>query len=153
MCLINDNKNFDSVKQFVSLDVGVIPDTGVSIEAGSLYDADTETRVEVVEGDNIALSCYARQGFPPSLVSWEHDITNYTSLRHVMMMLMMIVMMMIMMLMMMIIMIMMMIMMLIMGAGSTASRHQSQARAGEQLQSESVRESLGICHEYVMNVS
>ena len=68
MCLINDNKNFDSVKQFVSVDVGVIPDTGVSIEAGSLYDADTETRVEVVEGDNIALSCYARQGFPPSLV-------------------------------------------------------------------------------------
>ena len=59
MCLINDNKNFDSVKQFVSLDVGVIPDTGVSIEAGSLYDADTESRVEVVEGDNIALSCYA----------------------------------------------------------------------------------------------
>ena len=61
MCLINDNKNFDSVKQFVSLDVGVIPDTGISIEAGSLYDADTETRVEVVEGDNFALSCYARQ--------------------------------------------------------------------------------------------
>ena len=59
MCLINDNKN--SLKQFVSLDVGVIPDTGVSIEAGSLYDADTETRVEVVEWDNIALSCYAMQ--------------------------------------------------------------------------------------------
>ena len=97
MCLINDNKNFDSVKQFVSLDVGVIPDTGVSIEAGSLYDADTETRVEVVEGDNIALSCYARQGFPPSLVSWEHDITNYTSLRHVMMMIMMMIIMIMMM--------------------------------------------------------
>ena len=97
MCLINDNYNFDSLKQFVSLDVGVIPDTGVSIEAGSLYDADTETRVEVVEGDNIALSCYARQGFPPSLVSWEHDITNYTSLRHVMMMIMMMIIMIMMM--------------------------------------------------------
>ncbi len=82
MCLINDNKNFDSVKQFVSVEVGVIPDTGVSIEAGNLWDADTETRVEVVEGDNIALSCYARHGFPPSLVSWEHDITNDTSLRY-----------------------------------------------------------------------
>ena len=82
MCLINDNKNFDSVKQFVSVDVGVIPDTGVSIEAGNMWDADTETRVEVVEGDNIALSCYARHGFPPSLVSWEHDITNDTSLRY-----------------------------------------------------------------------
>lgn len=82
MCLINDNKNFDSVKQFVSVEVGVIPDTGVSIEAGNMWDADTETRVEVVEGDNIALSCYARHGFPPSLVSWEHDITNDTSLRY-----------------------------------------------------------------------
>ena len=97
MCLINDNKNFDSVKQFVSLDVGVIPDTGISIEAGSLYEAITETRVEVVEGDNIALSCYARQGFPPSLVSWEHDITNDTSLRHVMMMVMMMMIIMVMM--------------------------------------------------------
>ena len=48
MCLINDNLEFNSVKQFLNLNVGVLPETGVSIEAGESFDADTETVVEVV---------------------------------------------------------------------------------------------------------
>ena len=50
MCLINDNMEFNSIKQFLTLNVGVIPVTGISIEAGDVFDADTETKVEVVEG-------------------------------------------------------------------------------------------------------
>ena len=81
MCLVNDNREFNSLKQFLNLNVGVTPDTGISVEAGEVFDADAETKVEVVEGDSIALSCYARRGYPPARIFWYYDISNETSIR------------------------------------------------------------------------
>ena len=81
MCLVNDNMEFNSIKQFLTLNVGVLPTTGISIKAGDVFDAETETKVEVVEGDNIALACYARRGFPPARVIWHYDISNQTNIR------------------------------------------------------------------------
>ena len=38
MCLVNDNREFNSLKQFLNLNVGVTPDTGISVEAGEVFD-------------------------------------------------------------------------------------------------------------------
>ena len=76
MCLINDNQEFNSIKQFLSLSVGVVPQSGLTVEAGDLSEASMEAVVEVVEGESIALTCYAHSGYPPPEVSWESNIFN-----------------------------------------------------------------------------
>ena len=75
---MNDNQEFDSVKQYLSLSVGVVPQCGVTVDTVDLYEASTETVVEVVEGDVIALTCYARDGYPAAEVSWQYNVFNET---------------------------------------------------------------------------
>ena len=73
---MNDNQEFNSIKQYLTLAVGVVPQSGVTVEAGDLYDPATESVVEVVEGEVLALTCYASDGYPPAEVSWEYNIFN-----------------------------------------------------------------------------
>ena len=74
MCLINDNQEFNSIKQYLTISVGVVPKSGVMVEANDLYE--TESVVEVVEGETIRLFCYANGGYPPADISWEYKIYN-----------------------------------------------------------------------------
>ena len=37
MCLVNDNKDFNTIKEFISVKVGVIAETGVTIEGREKY--------------------------------------------------------------------------------------------------------------------
>ena len=76
MCLINDNQEFNSIKQYLTISVGVVPKSGVILEGNDLYDDLTETVVEVVEGETIRLSCYANGGYPPANIRWEYKIYN-----------------------------------------------------------------------------
>jgi len=46
-----------------------------------MFDAGSETVVEVVEGDSLAISCYARGGYPPSQITWFHEISNDSNLQ------------------------------------------------------------------------
>ena len=61
MCLVNDNKEFNTIKEFISVKVKVIAETGVTIEGGEEYDAGV---LQLVEGDSIDVLCYARHGYP-----------------------------------------------------------------------------------------
>lgn len=75
MCLINDNQEFNSIKQYLNISVGVVPMSGVIVEANDLYDGLSETVVEVVEGETIRLSCYTSGGFPPADIRWEYEMS------------------------------------------------------------------------------
>ena len=67
MCLVNDNKEFNTIKEFISVKVGVIAETGVTIEGGEEYDAGV---LQLVEGDSIDVLCYARHGYPAAYLAW-----------------------------------------------------------------------------------
>ena len=67
MCLVNDNKEFNTIKEFISVKVGVISETGVTIEGGEAYDAGV---LQLVEGDSLDVLCYARYGYPAASLEW-----------------------------------------------------------------------------------
>ena len=67
MCLVNDNKEFNTIKEFISVKVGVIAETGVTIEGGEAYE---DGVLQLVEGDSIDVSCYAKHGYPSAEVDW-----------------------------------------------------------------------------------
>ena len=66
MCLVNDNEEFNTIKEFISVKVGVIAETGMTIEGGE-YDAGV---LQLVEGDSIDVLCYARHGYPAAYLEW-----------------------------------------------------------------------------------
>ena len=67
MCLVNDNQDFNTVKEFITLNVGVKPKTGVTVKSLTVHN---EAVVEAMEGDNIDVLCYARQGYPGPEIDW-----------------------------------------------------------------------------------
>ena len=73
---MNDNQEFNSIKQYLTISVGVVPESGVIVEANELYDGLSETVVEVVEGETIRLTCYASGGYPGADIRWEYKISN-----------------------------------------------------------------------------
>ena len=75
---MNDNQEFNSIKQYLTISVGVVPESGVIVEANDLHDGLTETVVEVVEGETIRLTCYASGGYPGADIVWEYKIYNET---------------------------------------------------------------------------
>ena len=67
MCLVNDNKEFNTIKEFISVNVGVIADTGVTVEGDEAHDGGV---LEAVDGDRIDVMCYARHGYPAAEIEW-----------------------------------------------------------------------------------
>ena len=67
MCLVNDNKEFNTIKEFISVKVGDIAETGVTIEGVEEYDNGV---LQLVEGDSIDVLCYARYGYPSAYLTW-----------------------------------------------------------------------------------
>ena len=67
MCLVNDKQDFNTVKEFITLNVGVKPKTGVTVKSLTVHN---EAVVEAMEGDNIDVLCYARQGYPGAEIDW-----------------------------------------------------------------------------------
>ena len=67
VCLVNDNEEFNTIKEFISVKVGVVAETGVTIEGGEEYDAGV---LQLVEGDSIDVLCYARHGYPAAYLAW-----------------------------------------------------------------------------------
>ena len=63
LCLVNDADDFNTTKQYVHLTV--------TKEASLEWGEDHVDVVEVYEGEEVALSCLAMQGYPPPLFSWE----------------------------------------------------------------------------------
>jgi len=78
MCLVNDNKEFNTIKEFISVSVGVIAETGVTVEGVEVHDGDV---IEAVEGDSLDIQCYARNGYPGAEIEWSvPEDDNITSL-------------------------------------------------------------------------
>ena len=67
MYLGNDNKEFNTIKEFISVKVGDIAETGVTIEGVEEYDTGV---LQLVEGDSIDVLCYARHGYPAAYLAW-----------------------------------------------------------------------------------
>ena len=67
MCLVNDNTEFNTIKEFISVKVGVVAKTGINVEGGEEFD---EGVLHLVEGDKIDMSCYAKDGYPAADVQW-----------------------------------------------------------------------------------
>ena len=68
MCLVNDNKNFNAVKNFVTLHVGVEAKMGVNVHGGDLMSR--EGILRLVEGEEVDIKCYADNGYPLSTFLW-----------------------------------------------------------------------------------
>jgi len=66
MCLLNDIKEFDTVKASVYVEVGV----AASIEWGSIQGMEEEGRLVLVEGDTRDIQCVARAGYPTPTFTW-----------------------------------------------------------------------------------
>ena len=64
---MNDNKEFDTIKEYISLNVGVIAETGMTIAGNEVGDWGS---IEVVEGDSLDVQCYARHGYPEAQLDW-----------------------------------------------------------------------------------
>ena len=78
MCLVNDNKEFNTIKEFISVSVGVVAETGVTVEGVEVHDGDV---IEAVEGDSLDILCYARNGYPGAEIEWSvPEDDNITSL-------------------------------------------------------------------------
>jgi len=67
MCLVNDNTEFNTIKEFISVKVGVAAETGLTIEGGEAFN---DGVLHLVEGDKIDMSCYAKNGYPAADVEW-----------------------------------------------------------------------------------
>ena len=67
MCLSNNNKEFNTIKEFISVKVGDIAETGVTFEGVEEYDTGV---LQLVEGDSIDVLFYARHGYPAAYLAW-----------------------------------------------------------------------------------
>ena len=89
---MNDNKDFNTVKEFTSVNVGVISEKGVTVDGVEVHDGDV---VEAMEGDSLAVLCYAKHGYPGAEIEWTvpeddnitydlavHQVFNYIRLVH-----------------------------------------------------------------------
>jgi len=66
MCLLNDIKEFDTVKASVYVEVGV----EASIQWGSIQGLEEDGRLVMVEGDTRDIQCVARGGYPTPTFTW-----------------------------------------------------------------------------------
>merc|ERR1719334_1511912 len=77
MCLLNDIKEFDTVKASLYVEVGV----AASIEWGDIQGMEEEGRLVLVEGDTRDIQCVARAGYPTPTFTWTAH-TPHTHRRH-----------------------------------------------------------------------
>jgi hypothetical protein len=68
MCLVNDNEEFNAVKNFVTLHIGVEADMGINVHGGDLMSR--ERILRLVEGEGVDIKCYANNGYPPANFIW-----------------------------------------------------------------------------------
>ena len=77
MCLLNEIKQFNSVKHTVQLQVGVEAKLSWKVVQG--YDGSVQTDLDgsspelhLTEGDEVKVVCVASEGFPLMQFDWEH---------------------------------------------------------------------------------
>ena len=68
MCLVNDNEEFNAVKNFITLHVGVEARMGLNVQGGDLISREGVLRL--VEGESVDIKCYADKGYPPATFLW-----------------------------------------------------------------------------------
>ena len=66
MCLVNDNEEFNAVKNFVTVHIGVEARMGVIVHSRLV----AEKVLTVVEGEFVDIKCYAEEGYPPASFLW-----------------------------------------------------------------------------------
>ena len=67
MCLVNDNQEFNTIKHFFSIQVGVTAITSITVNGVKMSDGDT---LELVEDDTVDIACNAEHGYPAASISW-----------------------------------------------------------------------------------
>ena len=68
MCLVNDNEEFNAVKNFVTLHIGVEAKMGINVHGGDLMSR--EGILRLVEGELVDIKCYANNGYPAANFVW-----------------------------------------------------------------------------------
>ena len=68
MCLVNDNEEFNAVKNFVTLHIGVEAGMGINVHGGDLMSR--EGILRLVEGESVDIKCYANNGYPLPNFIW-----------------------------------------------------------------------------------
>ena len=68
MCLVNDNEEFNALKNFVTLHIGVEARMGINVHGGDLMSR--EGILRLVEGENVDMKCYADGGYPLPNFLW-----------------------------------------------------------------------------------
>ena len=68
MCLVNDNVEFNAVKNFITLHTGVEAAMGVNVHGGDLISR--EGILRLVEGQAVDIMCYANNGYPLPNFLW-----------------------------------------------------------------------------------
>ena len=73
MCLVNDNKEFDTTKQFIYVKVGVEAIAGVTVEGVHAEDGED---LHLDDGEVVDISCFADQGYPSAEIEWASPISE-----------------------------------------------------------------------------
>ena len=74
---MNDNEEFNAVKNFLTLHIGVESSMGISVQGGHLMAREGVLRL--VEGESVDIKCYANHGYPPANFLWLAPIRNNRS--------------------------------------------------------------------------
>ena len=75
--MVNDNEEFNAVKNFLTLHIGVESRMGLIVQGGQLMAREGVLRL--VEGESVDIKCYANHGYPPATFLWLAPIRNNLS--------------------------------------------------------------------------